>query len=82
MADPSAESVSRTPEEPTPEQVLDAMTPCEPYSVSDLVDRYEDTSRWTVQRRLDTLVEDGEVNKKKHTENRVSYWIDSDSSGN
>ena len=82
MADPSADSVPRQPEEPTPEQVFDAMTPCEPYIVSDLVERYDDASRWTVQRRLDTLVEDGEVNKKKHTENRVSYWISSSKSGN
>jgi DNA-binding HxlR family transcriptional regulator len=82
MADPSAENVPRTPGEPTPEQVLEAMTPCEPYTVSDLVDRYDDTSRWTVQRRLDTLVEDGEVSKKNHTKNRVSYWISGSTSGN
>lgn len=75
MADSQANSVPRQPEEPTPEQVLDEMNPCEPYSVSDIVDAFEDTSRWTVQRRLDTLVEDGEVEKKKHGENRVSYWI-------
>jgi len=82
MVDPSAENVPRTPEEPTPEQVLEAMRSCEPYTVSDLVDPYDDASRWTVQRRLDTLVEDGQVNKKKHTENRVSYWISSNKSGN
>jgi len=82
MGETDSQNVPRTPEEPTPEQVLEAMTPCEPYTVSDLVDRYDDASRWTVQRRLDTLVKDGEVNKKKHTENRVSYWISGSTSGN
>ncbi|AFH22007.1 hypothetical protein OSG_eHP14_00135 [environmental Halophage eHP-14] len=75
MAGETSTSVPRTPDEPTPEQVLEEMTVCEPYTVSDLVDEFGDASRWTVQRRLDTLVEDGEVSKKKHTENRVSYWI-------
>lgn len=65
----------KEPEEPTPQQVLQEMNPCEPYTVSDLVDRFEDASRWTIQRRLDTLVEKGDASKKKHTKNRVSYWI-------
>ena len=71
----SPTSVPRPPEEPTPEQVLAAMTLQEPYTVSELVDEFEDVSRWTIQRRLDTLVEDGQLAKKKHSENRVSYWI-------
>jgi len=75
MAETQSESVPRTPEEPTPEQVLSQMTLCEPYTVSDLQDEFPDASRWTLQRRLDALVDDGEVSKKKHTENRVSYWI-------
>lgn len=75
MADSTTTDVPRTPDEPTPQQVLEEMNPCEPYTVSDLQDLYPDASRWTLQRRLDTLVEDGEVSKKKHTENRVSYWI-------
>lgn len=76
MVESQTENVPRTPDEPTPEQVLDEMQPCEPYSVSDLETLFDDTSRWTIQRRLDTLVEDGEVRKKKHGENRASYWID------
>jgi len=75
MAGSESESVPRTPEEPTPEQVLSQMNLCEPYTVSDLQDEFPDASRWTLQRRLDALVEDGTVSKKKHTENRVSYWI-------
>lgn len=69
------DSVPRTPEGPTPKQVLKEMNPCEPYTVSDLADAFADASRWTVQRRLDSLAEDDELSKKKHTENRVSYWI-------
>ena len=68
-------SVARTPEEPTPKQVLGEMSLCEPYTVSDLADAFSNASRWTAQRRLDSLVEDGELSKKKHTKNRVSYWI-------
>ena len=75
MADSQANSGPRQPGEPTPEQVFAEMNPCEPYSVSNIVDTFEDTSRWTVQRRLNTLVEDGKISKKKHGENRVSYWI-------
>lgn len=75
MAGSESESVPRTPEEPTPEQVLSQMNLCEPYTVSDLQDEFPDASRWTLQRRLDALVEDEEISKKKHTENRVSYWI-------
>ena len=75
MAGSESESVPRTPEEPTPEQVLSQMNLCEPYTVSDLQDEFPDASRWTLQRRLDALVDDGAISKKKHTENRVSYWI-------
>jgi hypothetical protein len=75
MPETDSNSVPRTPEEPTPQQVLEEMNRCEPYIVSDLVDAFPDASRWTVQRRLDSLVEEGELSKKKHTENRVSYCI-------
>lgn len=75
MSDSEATSVPRTPEEPTPSQVYAQMTPCEPYTVSDLTEHFPDASRWTVQRRLDSLVDAGEARKKKHNENRVSYWI-------
>ena len=76
MAESTTENVPRTPEEPTPEDVLEEMNVCEPYTVGDLTDIYEDASRWTVQRRLDSLVDDGHVQKKKHSKNRVSYWRD------
>jgi predicted transcriptional regulator len=75
MASDDTDSVPRQPEEPTPEQVLEEMSPCEPYTVSDFETIFDDVSRWTIQRRLATLHEEGEIQKKKHAENRVSWWI-------
>ena len=75
MPESQSDNVPRSPEEPTPDQVLDQMNPCEPYTVKDFEAIFDDTSRWTIQRRLDTLHEDERVNKKKHAENRVSWWI-------
>lgn len=65
----------RTPEEPTPEKVYMAMNAGEPYTVRELAEEFDDTSRWTIQRRLDMLVEEGFVQRKQHSEKRVSYWI-------
>lgn len=76
MADDATTGVARTPDAPTPEDVLAEMRVCEPYTVGELTDIFADTSRWTVQRRLDTLHENGEVRRKKHDENRVSWWIE------
>lgn len=76
MAESASQRVPRTPNEPTPEQVLAEMTPCEPFTVKDFEQIFEEVSRWTIQRRLDTLHENGEIRKKKHAENRVSWWID------
>lgn len=67
--------VPRTPDEPTAAAIRDAMAVCEPYIVSDLESEFPDASRWTIQRRLDALVQAGEVKKKKHNPTRVSYWI-------
>jgi len=70
-------SGGRPQSNPGAEQILTEMNHCEPYIVSDLEDLFSDASRWTIQRRLETLVENGDIEKKKHTENRVSYWIPS-----
>lgn len=75
MSDSEDGPIPRQPEEPTPQQVLETMNRCEPYTVSDLRDDFSDASRWTIQRRLDALVDDSKLSKKKHSENRVSYWI-------
>jgi predicted HTH transcriptional regulator len=73
--DVQIENMARQPEEPTVDQVRDELSVCEPYTVSDLADVFDSASRWTIQRRLDTLVDQGDLNKKKHAKNKVSYWV-------
>ena len=73
-----AEMVPRTPESPSPHEVYVTMTPGEPYTVGELASEFDDASRWTIQNRLDTLVEQGFVERKKHAANRVSYWVPGD----
>lgn len=63
----------RTTESPTHEEVLEAMADCEPYWAGELADKL-DSSRRTLHRRLDDLVEDGEINKKSYGERRVVFW--------
>lgn len=74
MADSTASAVPRKPEEPSRESVLEKMDLYEPYSAGDLAEVFDDVSRWTIQRRLESLHEEGKVHKKKHSSNRVSYW--------
>lgn len=74
--DPTVAIVPRKPEEPAPQQVYLAMDEGQPYTVKELCDEFPDASRWTVKDRLDQLVEDGFVQKKKHSKRRVTYWID------
>jgi len=75
MESSNRDTVPREPEEPSPSEVLQEMEACEPYTVSDFETIFDDTSRWTIQRRLETLREKGDVEKKKHAENRVSWWV-------
>jgi len=65
----------RTPDEPLPQQIFEFMQLCEPYTVSDISSQFNEASRWTIQRRLDTLVEAEKISKKTHDKNRVTYWI-------
>jgi predicted HTH transcriptional regulator len=64
----------RQPEEPSPQQVFEAMMPCEPYTAAEIADMFENTSRWTVHRRLESLYEEDKIRRKKHSNNRVSWW--------
>ena len=75
-----SENVPRTPDEPSHEDVLDEMEPCQPYTVADFEDLY-DVSRWTIRRRLEDLHEDGAIQRKKHSENLVTWWIELDLDG-
>lgn len=75
--------VPREPEDPSPQEVFLAMDDGQPWTAAELAEKLceqagdeEYTNRWTVRRRLDDLVEDGFVNRKKHSESRVSYWTE------
>lgn len=60
-----------------PDDVASLMRPGHPYTASELavlLDHY----RIGVRRALDTLLEDGRVWKKKHTERSVCYGIPTD----
>lgn len=76
MTEPDSETVPRPPEEPTPEQVYDAMDAGRCYVVADLVETVGerfDKNRWTIRRRLETLVEDGQIVKYDHANDSVTY---------
>lgn len=76
MAAPNRETVPRSPEEPTPEQVYESMVPGRCYVVADLVVKFEDQSapsRWTVRDRLDDLAEAGKIVRTEHENTRVTY---------
>lgn len=75
MLETNWRDVPRTPEEPTPGDVENIMVPGVPYTVSEITEFYDEVSRWTIQRRLESLEEEGRVRKKKHSENRVSWFI-------
>jgi len=68
--------VPREPGDPSPQEVYLAMEEGQPYTVGEIVDQFPDSNRWTIKRRLDQLVEDGFVERKKHSQSTVTYWID------
>jgi predicted HTH transcriptional regulator len=74
MSESDARAVARTPDDPEPDDVLEMMTVCEPYTVGELAEA-ADISRWTMQRRLEALQDRGAVAKKKHAENRVTWYV-------
>jgi predicted transcriptional regulator len=57
----------------TPEDVLEIMTPLEPYTTRELADML-DVPRRTVYNYLNELTENGRIRKKK-TEPRRAIWI-------
>lgn len=70
--------VPRTPEDPGPHEVYQAMVPGDPYTVMELAREFDNASRRTIRRRLNTLVEEGFVDRKQHSQGRVSYWVPED----
>lgn len=78
VVDPTIILMPRTPAEPAPQEIYLAMDDGEPYTVNELHEHFAekyDVTRWTIRDRLEGLVESGMVQKKKHSQQRVSYWI-------
>lgn len=76
MAESASTSVPRPRDPPLPDEVLSRMAENEPYVVADLVAEFEDeygTARGTVRNRLEYLVDEGEVKRKKHANGTVTY---------
>lgn len=71
---PSIILVPWEPDDPGPHQVYMAMDPGIPYTAGELAEEF-DVTRHTIYKRLDKLVEMGEVRKKEHAENRYTYWV-------
>lgn len=76
MAETASEYVPRPRDHPLPDEILNAMEPGEPYVVADLVCVFETEygpSRGTIRNRLELLVEEGDVLRKKHANDTVTY---------
>lgn len=77
MAETASKSVPRPRDPPLPDEVLDEMMNDEPYVVADLVASFQDKyepARGTVRNRLEYLVGQGDVERKKHSNGTVTYW--------
>lgn len=76
MAGNTAENVPRPRDPPSPDEVLEQMVENRCYVVADLVVEFEDQydpSRGTVRNRLEFLVEEGDVKRRKHENGAVTY---------
>jgi len=76
MTAPTNRNVTRPRSEPTTKQVLEEMVVNRCYVVADLVAAFEDDydpSRWTIQNRLDELVEEDKIIRREHANSRVTY---------
>lgn len=76
MEHSTSETVPRPRDPPLPEEVLDEMVANRCYMVADLVVEFEeqyDPARGTIRNRLEYLVEEGEIERKKHANDSVTY---------
>jgi len=76
MAKTASAGVPRPRDPPEPQEVLDQMVKNRCYVVADLVVEFEDQydpSRGTVRNRLEYLVEEGQVERRKHVNGTVTY---------
>jgi len=82
MAGNTTENVPRPRDPPSPDEVLDQMVKNRCYVVADLVVEFEDEydpSRGTVRNRLEFLVGEGDVTRRKHENDSVTYRRPGDS---
>lgn len=75
MTDEQAENVTFTRDDPTLDAVLDEMEIGRCYVTADLVAEFDhlDVSRWTVRNRLLDLADEGRIERRKHTNDAVTY---------
>jgi len=76
MSESAVEDVPRPRDPPLPDDVLEAMVPGQCYVVADLVIEFHeehDPARGTVRNRLEYLVENGDVERRKHANDSVTY---------
>jgi len=76
MAETASRDVPRPRVPPNPNEVLDQMVKNRCYVVADLVVKFEeqyDPSRGTIRNRLEYLVEQGDVERRKHANETVTY---------
>lgn len=76
MEQSTSDTVPRPRDSPLPEEVLDEMVANRCYMVADLVVEFEeqyDPARGTIRNRLEYLVEEGEIERKKHANDSVTY---------
>jgi hypothetical protein len=76
MEDPSYQIVARPRDPPLPKTVLQEMVVNRCYVVADLVAKFEaeyQPSRGTIRNRLEYLVDEGQVDRRKHENGAVTY---------
>lgn len=76
MPESTSGCVPRPRDPPLPDEVLDHMVKNRCYVVADLVVDFEDEydpSRGTIRNRLEYLVEQGDVDRRKHENGAVTY---------
>lgn len=76
MAETTSRNVPRPRDPPLPDEVLEQMVINRCYVVADLVVEFEeqyDPARGTVRNRLEYLVEEGDVERRKHANGAVTY---------
>jgi hypothetical protein len=76
MEQSTSETVPRPRDPPLPDEVLEKMVANRCYVVADLVVKFEeqyDPARGTIRNRLEYLVEEGDVARRKHSNDTVTY---------